>query len=428
MIRKTPWVQLFLLLVGTVLYLLMAYRLGYARHNNDFKHIYLGMQAICDGYSPYPADVIAAEAARYRVSGGLNPYVYLPFTGLSLSFLKPFAFGLASDIWYLINHLCILLSVWFFAQAVAPRWLPGTCGIALTALATSHPLMRTLTAGQLNAVLLLCYSGAFLAFLRNREVVCGSVLGFAAMFKIAPGIFIVSLAGLKRWRATAAMVVTCAVLLAVSLGVAGVSVHRDFLPMLRDMSYGRSTWYEHGARFWKDPANQSANSLLTHLLVPDNGIARPWLSTSQQMANRITTGFTTLLLAGYALAVYRARRAQQNPASSQPAAAFHATIMLSLLIPSLMWDHYLLIALLPAGWMLATGVRLRRWGVAACAAVIIILFNIPWPYDSPTFSAGWKVTLISMKLFPALGLYALLCIESCRSTSEVFASPACESY
>jgi hypothetical protein len=279
--------------------------------------------------------------------------------------------------------------------------------------AVCHPLARSLTAGQLNAVLLACYTGAFALVTNNRTSAAGGLLGFGAMFKLSPGLFLVHFAIRREWRALVSMAVACAALGLVSLAAAGVATHIEFIPMLRQMGYGRSTWQEFGAVFWKDPANQSINSLLTHLLVAENGITTPWLAGSQALANGLTmiaSGALTLL---YLFCVLPCRAGVRR----DPAPPFMAALLLSLLLPSLMWDHYLVQALLPAAWLCSRALERRSPLLAIETAAVLFLLCVPWPYHSESFRTGLGVPFMSVKLLPVLVMFLRCCRECCRTPS-----------
>jgi hypothetical protein len=397
-------------------------------HSNDFKHIYLGMQALTEGSEPYTAESLLLQAHRHGLgNAALNPYVYLPFTGLCLGFLKPLPFPAAAHAWFWLNHLMAIGAVWIVSRSLfrfradREQWAGHALGLLLIALALSYPLLRTLTAGQLNCVLLLCLAGAYLALASGRDALAGAILGFAAVFKLAPGLFLLYFLLRRRWRALGAMTAVCAALLAVSLLAVGWSVHLDFLPMLSQMSYGRSTWQEHGATFWKDPANQSLNSFFTHLVVSGNGLTDPWVEWGQTAANRMTALTTLALVAAYVIAALRRDPARQEAGrdslTDQDSAVYMATILLSLLVPSLMWDHYLVLLILPTAWLARTLAGARCPGWAVLVVVLYALTAVPWRHDSPRFQFGGGVPLMSMKLFPTLALYAV-CLGTKRLLSR----------
>jgi hypothetical protein len=390
------------------------------RHDNDFKHIYLGTQALVSREDPYSARSLFLQAHRHGLGDtALNPYVYLPFTGLALSFLAPLPFPVASLVWFVLNHLFCLAAVWLLAGTFYPTRRMMAAGLMLAGLALSHPHLRSLTAGQLNTVLLLGLACACAALCSGRDRLAGAIIGFSAMFKIAPAVFALHLFLTRRWRALPTMLVTCAALLLISIIAFGWDIHLDFVPVSLQMRYGHSTWQEHGATFWKDPWNQSPNSFLTHVMVDKNRVSEPWIRSSQKLANAATTVFALLMIGLYVATVLCAMRGARDSSvrreliaegcTTPPVVmgAFCATIPLMLLLPSLMWDHYLMLLIIPAAWLVRTFMHTRRWALLGLVVVCYVATCIPVRFDSPHFRNGVGVAMMSAKLFPTLVLALL---------------------
>lgn len=387
-------------------------------HSNDFKHIYLGMQAIWEGQDPYSAPSLLAMAQRYGLGNeALNPYVYLPFTGIASGFLKFFSFPVAANLWFVLNHVLLFASLIIWTRCLSATVAQGyktlmVFNVVFAAVAFSHPLTRTLTAGQLNLVLLLCYAAAFYFLtIGNRERLAGAIMGFGAMFKLSPAIFVLFFVLQRRWKALAAMGQSIFVLLIVSVAIAGWKPHFEFLPVLSQMGYGRSTWQEYGATFWKDPWNQSINSLLSHLLVEANQVTLSWAACSQETANLLTTLASFILLAVYVKAAWRTQRGTVKnvgrPPEGYAARLFLATVVLSLLLPSLMWDHYLVILMLPVTWLAFHAWNERKLSQMALLLVAYLITIVPIRFDAESFRSGIGVLLMSSKLYPTLLLYWL---------------------
>ncbi len=403
-------------------------------HSNDFKHIYLGMQAIWEGGDPYGALSLLSVARDHGLGhASLNPYVYLPFTGIVLGFMKPLAFPSAALLWFAINHILLLATILICSYETIKiinnrgGWL-GVFNLLLLCAVISHPLSRTLTAGQLNLVLMLCYAAAFALMARGRDVLAGAILGFAALFKIAPGFFLLHWVLVRRWRAFWAMAVTSVGLFAASVAIVGLRMHLDFLPMLRQMGYGRSTWEEYGATFWKDPWNQSINSLLTHLFVSSNRITLAWYEGTQTLANALTWVVSLALLGCYGFVAWTATSPQASRAacaatfdlSSQ--GLYMAALFLTLLLPSLLWDHYLVILILPVAWLAAVACSQKWWGVFITCVGCYLATAIPIRFDLEFFRAGMSVLLMSAKLYPTLILYGL-CLHASLRLKNACSSP-----
>src|SRR5690606_28508641 len=125
------------------------------------------------------------------------------------------------------------------------------------------------------------------------------------------------------------------------------------------------TWAEFGQTFWRDPSNQSINSFLHHALVPWDGF-HPWLASTAGVANGLTVALALMMAATMILALILSHRHNRD---SRP--AFALVVLTSLLVPSIMWDHYLVQALSAAIllWTALTSPALRLL-VALCVGLV----------------------------------------------------------
>ena len=411
-------------------------------HGNDFKHIYLGAWMLARGQAPYdnPYDPEALQKlAQRRGFTSVNPYVYLPFTGLALSPLTLLDPPSALRCWFWLNHL--FMAAAFFLMFRALRLSPNlpnlTAAVAVAALC--YPFHRTLTAGQLNCALLFLFSLVFALERGGRPVLAGAVAAFAFLFKLTPGILLVYFlwsalrsfesgvwsleqkqrtpnlhstrppicgvsslqspdsrlqtpdSGLRTpassLTAAGAMIAFAALLLLVSIAWVGVGRHRAFLPLLKQMSYGQSTWAQFGEAFYRDPYNQSLNSFFHHILVPWRDV-RPWLSAGADWANTLTRLALLICVVaavwrtwpfGGGRSVARASRPcfPRSPHRADPAILFALFILLSLLTPSIYWDHYAVIALWPLFACYARLPRhIRPWSTGLMVMLTLLLGGV----------------------------------------------------
>ncbi|MBI1290914.1 DUF2029 domain-containing protein [bacterium] len=390
---------------------------GLASHANDYKHVYLSSVLLSEGLSPYdPQNMLTVAGAasvnddpRFRT---ILPYVYLPFTGLVMRPLSLFPFAQSVVVFQLVNHLLVLvaLGVVTWASGLWSRWGSWSIALALATVAFNTALFRQNNAGQLNVVLMLCWALVYTAEKRSwHPAVAGVVAAFGALFKLSPGILILWFLLRRRWMEALWMTVAGAVLMGISVGVYGVRVHLDFLPVLKDMGYGRSTWAEFGHTFWRDAYNQSFNALFHRSLVamPGSEVA-PLFTGTPALANGLTWVCSLGILSAFAFASWRDR-------SVGGAASWAACLGASLLLPSICWDHYL-VQLLPAVLVLAamsldTGRRRALCLILLAGAVALI----SWHVRFETFGGGIGLVLGSLKLPAALLVFALGVIFAIRS-------------
>jgi len=387
-----------------------------ASHANDFKHIYLGSWLIANDVSPYDRQAMLASAGersqtedpRFRT---VLPYVYLPFTGVVMRPLSSLTFANAVAAFQIINHIALLLALGLLAQ-LAPqgRRLPAF-GVLLLALSMSAALYRQNNAGQLNVLLLLGYAlVAWGTEARTRRWFTGLVAAFFALFKLAPGILGLLFLLRKRWIDAGVMTIAGILLLLGSFLFAPPDMYLKYLPELGDMSYGKSTWADLGQHFWRDPYNQSINAFLHRVLVYFEGSGiTPWSMQTPRTANHLTWVASLGILGALALTCTKApcTRAGER-------AALAAAITASLLLPSLMWDHYLVQLVAPVALLLWPGddsIRSRRTNqlVLGSAVAVAVIAALWIPLEAEQFRSGAGLLVMSLKLWPVIAVFVLAC-------------------
>lgn len=395
-------------------------------HNNDFKHLWAGSRILAEGYDPYEPEAMFGMAKEHGL-GSINPFVYFPATGLMLRPFSALPFPAAAVAWFWINFalawLCALAGpIWMRLERVSLGQLAGAAFIV-----GAFPFYRQMAAGQMNVVVLAALVFAAGGLGRKRDLSAGAALGLAAAFKIAPFFLIVLLAGMRRWRAGAAGLAAFAAMMALAVAWSGWEVHFHFLPVLRQMGFGRSTWEAHGMDFYRDPFNQSPNALFHHLFTTDP-TARdaprwfPWANLGPAMANTLTYALALAMLAGLAATLLRYRRRPyfSNEWGEPESALFMIGALLMLLLPSLMWDHYAVQALAPLMWLFGSRRLAARPALAAAALVIFFSLAYPWIHQPSEAAgrAGWGVLAMSIRLWGTLGLLAAVGAEWSRAMGE----------
>ncbi|MCD6385804.1 DUF2029 domain-containing protein [Candidatus Sumerlaeota bacterium] len=370
-------------------------------HINDFKHIYLGAEVLLKGGNPYDARQLFTAAHLHNVRR-LNPYVYPPFTGLVLGFLTFFDLFTAARIWFLLNHFFLWLSIvlLFISLRLPLRVSYFALGVFLGGV--MFPFYRTLTAGQLNCALLLLIVLIWWAYSRKKYVWAGFLVAFATLFKLAPAIFFLLFLWRRDWRTLRYAILSLIVLVVLSIGLVGLRVHLDFIPVLKAMSYGHSTWAAFGMDFYRDPFNQSFNSLFHHLFT-ENPYTTPWIKLSPYIAN-IFTYIVAISLVVIVLA--RTLPARRISATGREDLEFSLFVFLMLLIPSLFWDHYLTILIFPI-FVLSRYVNPGHYPGLFLFVCSVAIVCIPINFGAPAFRRGLGILLMSAKLWATLILMGL---------------------
>lgn len=389
---------------------------GMVSHQNDFKHIYLGAMLLSEGENPYD-DKTLMRAAADSVGedprfGSILPYVYLPFTGLVLKPLTLLPFRNAVLAWMLLNHAMILGGCALLAWAMARERFVSALNICLCCLPLFIPLFRQTNAGQLNGVLFLGYALVAWAFKTGRHpALVGGIAAFLALFKLSPGLLLIWFLLSRRWREGAWMLACGVAGMAWTMALYGWRIHAAFLPLLRDMGMGRSTWAEHGQTFFRDPYNISINSFFHRVLAPGGGHAAG--------ADVLTYLVALPLLAGFCWVTWK---------RGSNLATLALAIATSLLVPSLCWDHYLVQALVPVLVLLLPDSGWReRWIPVLLLAVMSV--NIEYQSGAVrSFTLGATFGqvpeaalqtplvqfLLSFKTAALLGLHALAASKACQ--------------
>lgn len=383
-------------------------------HSNDFKHMYAATCALSEGRNYYDERELFA-AAQKRGLQTLNPYVYPPTLAVLMLPLSPLQFQDAARVWYGLNILFAIGSFLLLSRFLSGLRSPWSLLIPAFLMATSFPLTRTLTAGQLNLLLLFLLSLSAWWLWKQNPVAGGVALGLAAAIKVFPALLILLLFWRKQWRAAVASISAAAGFTLVASLVSGLGTSLQFLGLLRQMGYGSSTWTHLGMHFHIDPANQSPAALITRLLTqnPEAGVVG--IASMPMLAKVLSTIVAlTLIALGFYFSRPRGNTAEMESTSSMTEGleSFALITMISLLVPSLMWDHYLTIALLPLAILIASfqSDQTKTWEIVV-AALAVYLINFPYNFWSPAFQSGWAVALSSIKLPGALGICFLLIVR-----------------
>jgi hypothetical protein len=337
---------------------------------------------------------------RFRT---ILPYVYLPFTGMVMSPLAALPFAQSAIAFQILNHVFILGGMLLAAVAVGWRRDPWVLAAMLSLVAFNYAVYRQNNAGQLNAVLVFGYGLLFLGIARGwHGAAIGFIAAFLMLFKLSPGILLFYFLLRKEWKNAAWMIAWAVVLTGISVGIYGLQRHLEYLPVLSDMGYGKSTWSQ-DQTFWRDPYNQSINALMHRLLVerPGSGIT-PWLTLSAGAANALTWLASMVILVLFFVETWKSRVMRGMSA----APAFALAVCASLLLPSIMWDHYLVQLLVPGVLLTAAsaGPPARRWAIPAIGLSFVVI-SLWVAQDAEAFRQGAGLLVTSIKLVPVLVLF-----------------------
>jgi len=204
----------------------------------DFLSFYVSAQLIAqdranDLYDPQ-VTMEEIHAIIRQPSRAVVPNLYGPQVGLFFVALARFSFPVAARIWVLTSLLiffaCVYL-VWKSCPALRPH--PG---IAALCVLSFPPLFHFFMRGQLSALVLACFTAAFLAFRADRRWLAGVALGslvFKPQFLIAiPLVLLLS----HAWKAFAGIVISSGAQLAFARIYFGPAVMHAYFDTLWHIS------------------------------------------------------------------------------------------------------------------------------------------------------------------------------------------------
>lgn len=400
-------VGILLCVIGFWFYCQQSLLTGYlGATRNDFTHLYLAGYLAERTGNFFNAHLLLHTKTYLQIPYGLNPFVYPPFFALLLIPLSKFSYDMA---WFLFTALS--QTAYFAAMAILVRILrrdedePAVFwwGILIALSACFYPLMKTYSAGQMNAFMLLALvSGAYL-LAKGRDIEAGFVFGLSAAIKVTPAFLLIYCCWTKRWRAAIAGAVVLILTVMISLAMLGVDVHAGFLAAAKDMGYGSSTWSQFKQTYHIDPFNQAPSALWHRLF---STTATEQFGTIQGVANLPLLAKILSYASAMAVIAILLRFTRRNAAPFSLIDYASWTIAM-LLIPSLLWDHYMAQAIFAVAVALQIALEKTTQGVFWLGMAIAIL-AIPFYHQQPAFMHGWMTLFMSIKLFGLIGLWGYL--------------------
>jgi hypothetical protein len=291
-------------------------------------------------YHQAAARVVAGQPL-YDVSvqqtGGFGFFYYPPpFILLILPFalLSP---APATWLWLALSIAAIAGALWLMPVRPATRWL-----MVLLA-GVSWPVVYALKLGQVGPLLLLLFAIGWRWI--DRPAALGGSAAAGAIIKIQPGVVLAWAVVTRRWSSVAigAVVLLLAATLATLIVPGGLSAWGDYLAVLRNVS---------------DPIMTPHNFTPGALLYQSLGVPAS-VAIVVQVASTLAAAVLVLVAA----------------VRATPVCSYLAAVVASQLLSPVLWDHYALLLLLPAAWLVDRG---YAWAVAIpLATSVVVLFIVP---------------------------------------------------
>jgi alpha-1,2-mannosyltransferase len=342
----------------------------------DFLQFPISARLIASGHADqlYDDQVLAREIratvgrdTRVYLQYFYGPQVALPFIPLaSLPFLTQAEIWVALSL--LMYFVCIYL-IWKRCAALRPyRALVAICALSYP------PLFHFFVRGQLSAVVLVCFTAAYLALSAGRDLLAGVALGllaFKPQFLVAiPLILLLA----QAWKALAGLVISAAAQLA-----------------LTSLYFGRAVMQAYAARLLRSASHPGSTELIfspiqMHSLHSFWELLIPWRPAV--WALYVLTSFAII---GIAAAIWK---------SSTPLALRFSALMFAAALVNPHLYIYDLLALAPA-FLLLTDWSLSNVGYPAKPALDVLLYLA---FLLPLFGplAHWTHLQLSVVVFAAL--------------------------
>lgn len=323
------------------------------------------------------------------------PYLYGPQVALLFVLLASLSFPIASGIWTtlsLLLYLGCIFVVWRCCRHLQTGVSPFMSGSQLTVLAALAfpPLFHVFARGQISALILLCFTAAFIAFRCKRDLLAGIVLGFLILkpqFLVAiPLIFLFA----RAWIALIGLLLSAAGQLAFAWFYFGRSIMDSYLNVVL-----------HPQR-WLNVAELSLAPIQMHslrafwtLLIPSPSIALAFYALSSILAMVL------------AIRVWRS----QFPTSLRYSVLIIAAVLVN---PHLF--IYDLIVLAPALLLILDWCLANRRLESSSSILVLCYLAFVLPLFGPL--SRWTHVQISVIAFAAL-LWTLFCL----TRNQELASP-----
>lgn len=350
----------------------------------DFNTFYLAGRMVAQSpasiYDPVALDTLEKTAERtgspYQVGLWSPPFAYPPFFAVLLRPLAGLPYTEAAWIWIALDTVFVLLSVGLLLSLAgwSIKSMAGWCTVLLV-LIFYAPAHEVIFLGQIGPPILFLTVAALVLLRRGgawRDGLAGALLGLAVGIKIFPAVLLIYLLLRRRWAAVAggaaAFVTTLLVgIIGTGWGMAGWALNWDYFTVRLFGTYVARFGFLH-------PGNQS----LTALFI------RPLGDTP--LAQILGLGVVGLIFC--ATWLFFVRRRTATPAVDRLLPEYALVSLLPLLVPSGIYSHSYILALLPLTILAAVAVnRLPvaplpglRPGLAVAYLLLILSCYAEWTY------------------------------------------------
>jgi hypothetical protein len=384
-------------------------------YGRDFLQEYLLARAVADGNDPYlPVRVLAEHyLGEMSVPVFFHPSPHPPTVGLLLLPLAFVDFGSAIRIWLAIELVLLGSAIYLLGRSLGGRFSPLTALATALALIAWGPVFTELIAGQLMIALLFLLAAAALALRSDRPMLGGLILGLAVLVKPVPWPILLLLTVRRDWRILGVSLLTILVGYGIAIWMVGLdrllSYFTRVLPVVTEtykVSASNLSLWTLGWRIFHG---------LEEVQVP--GIVAPPLVVSESGAAMLAALLPFLVTIACLLASRH----------RDPDSQFALLTCASILTSPIAWNHYLVLAIIPAALIIArlAGHRFPRGktNAALLVAMLLIIPEVWWlrlgrlvsgqvPIATETSFLPFAPALLTLMPTLAVGALGLLVLQS----------------
>ncbi len=381
-------------------------------HTNDFKHMYLAAKLVRNGIDPYNS-IEFLYYSRLEGFSSINPFVYPIFNAIFFIPISYFPFEVSKYVWFFLNHIFIMVGIYFILKGVRKLKYVYICVILLF-LTFSFPFYRSLTAGQLNAFLFLLYSLLFYSFVRNKMNLYAFLIAFGGMIKILPFFMGIILLRRKYWKYLLHFFLYFLLINILCIFTVGWDTYLDYIPILKAMRFGSSTWAKYGASFHIAPANQSFAAFLLRSFTRNKYNLAPILNIEEsylKIVFYLTEIFSLLVCLIFVIKL-------RLKSLSDYILLFLLVIYTNFFLPTIVWDHYYLITFVGYFLELLYFIKSSKKFLIIVFLFIILQF-IPYNFWNSNFFCGMKIFFVSFKFYFYFANYVFIIYLCLQKLSRV---------
>jgi alpha-1,2-mannosyltransferase len=326
----------------------------------------------------------------------MSGFIYPPFAALLVRPLALLSNGAAMDFWLFMGLACAVAGSILVARTALPRSWPSIELGVLAALAFG-PSTYNFWHGQINPLVFLLLAVAYWAYVRDRQLTAGVLLGLAAGIKIAPIIFLVLLVRRGWWRATAAMLATGAASVGLAVVTLGSGPSVTFLTQVFP-DLNRATGWIY---------NQSLSGAISRLA--DQSVLHVQPTSAAVQGLSVAAALLVVGLAGWAT-----RAGARSP--EERGAEYGLGITAMLLAGGIAWYPHFMHLLIPLfailGLVATRGWRAER-PVALAALGALLVFGLVAPVAIASLTIqGIGAVSRTAAWWPFLQLCSLPCVSA----------------